>query len=168
MINEHRDKCLAKVVTQYKDFVRLKVTRSPSCVVRLTASGTAKSVNNIFSGLEGFDIEVVDNDINKLEILLLSPFGEYAKLHEASVNFYESASGKYREQVVIIDPAIENRVVFNGVKRGDRVEIVSISSCVIPFEIDASRFADRRDMCVGVESIIINGEGIQTEDLLGS
>ena len=118
--------------------------------------------------MSGFDIEVIGKGISKLEILLLSPFGEFAKLHEASVQFYESATGKYREQVVIIDPAIENRITFNNLKTGDRIEIVSKSPCVTPFEIDASRFPDRTERCVGVESIFLDGQRSWIKDLIGS
>lgn len=160
MIFQHRGKCLTKVSAESKFFVRLQNIGSMSCRVRLTESGTGKSVNDIFSGLSGFDFEVVGPEVSKLELLLLSPFGEFAELHEASVQFYESASGKYREQVVIVDPVIENRIVFNNLKIGDRIEIVSKSPCLIPFELDASRFSDRSEKCVGVEGLVVDGERV--------
>lgn len=168
MIFENRGKCLSKVSTEYLDFVRLRKASPGNCVVRLTQSGTNESISDVFSGLSGVDLEIVGQSVSKLEIMLLSPFGEFAKLHEASVQFYESATGKYREQVVIIDPAIENRITFNNLKKGDRIEIVSKSPCVTPFEIDASRFPDRSEKCVGIESFVVDGVSIRTADLFGS
>jgi len=168
MIFQHRGKCLTKTLTEYSNFVRLQKVSPAYCNIRLIESGTGKNVNDVFSGLEGFDIEVVAQDVSKLEILLLSPFGEYAKLHEARVQFYESANGKYREQVVIVDPATKNRITFNSLKAGDRIRIMSKSPCVIPYELDASRFPDRSVKCVGIESSNINGEIVWTKDLIGS
>jgi hypothetical protein len=118
--------------------------------------------------LSGFDLEIVGPEVNDLEILLLSPFGEFAKIHRASVYLYESATGDYSELEVIVDPAIENRIVFNNLKSGDRIVIVSKSPCVIPFELDADRFPDRGEKCVGVESIILNGQRSWTKDLISS
>ena len=167
-ILEHRGNCLTKISTDYENFVRLRNTKTDFCKIQLTQSGTGKSVNNIFSNFNGFDLEIVGQNVSKLEIMLLSPFGEFAKLHEAHVRFYESASGKYREKVVNIDPSIENRIAFNNPKSGDRIEIVSKSPCVIPFEIDASRFPDRTEHCVGVESIFLDGQRSWIKDLIGS
>jgi len=166
-IFERRGKCLAKVSTEYKNFVRLQKVSPVNCALRITQSGTGKSVTDVFSGLSGFDFEVYSKGVSKLEILLISPFGEFAKLHEAHVHFYESVSGKYRDQVVLVDPAVENRIVFNDLKAGDRIEIVSKSPCVIPFELDAGRFADRTEKCVGVESIVADGVSMRTADFFG-
>ena len=166
-IFEHRGACLAKVSTEYRNFVRLQKVSPGNCVVRITQSGTGRNVRDVFSSLNGFDLKIVGQSVSKLEIMLLSPFGEFAKLHEASVQFYESASGKYLEQVVIIDPAIESRIAFNNLKKGDRIEIVSKSPCVIPFELDAGRFADRSEKCVGIESFVVDGVSVRTADLFG-
>jgi len=163
-IFETRGECLVKVSTEYKNFVRLQKAVPPNCLIRLTQSGTGRNVTDVFSGLSGFDFEFYGKGVSKFEILLLSPFGEFAKLHEAHIRFYESASGKYREEVVIVDPAFKNRIVFNDLKAGDRIEIVSKSPCVIPFELDADRFADRTEKCVGVESIVVDGLSFRTED----
>lgn len=167
-IFEHRGRCLAMVSTEYENFVRLQRASPGNCAIRLTQSGTGKSVSDIFSSFNGFDLEVIGGGVSKLEILLLSPFGEFAKIHEAHVRFYESASGKYREQLVIVNPIIENRIVLNDLEAGDRIEIVSKSPCVIPYQLNASRFPDRSEKCVGVESVVFNGERTWTKELFGS
>lgn len=167
-IFEQRGRCLAKVRTEYENFVRLQRASPGNCAIRLTQSGTDKSVSDVFSSFNGFDFEVIGQGVSKLEILLLSPFGEFAKIHEAHVRFYESASGKYREQLVIVNPAIENRIVLNDLEAGDRIEIVSKSPCVIPYQLNATRFPDRSEKCIGVESVVFNGERTWTKELFGS
>lgn len=157
--------CLKPQHTIYEDFFLLKSKPGFSCGISVLDGNSVKPLSNVFSSVNGVSINVLNEDGLSLEIVLMSPFGEFAKPHEAKVIFFDSRSKTETSQIVKVIPGIESKVYFGDLNKNDRILIYSESPCVVPAEVVPGS-TDFRQLCVGIEKILIDDNELLISQLI--
>jgi len=157
--------CLKPQHTTYRDFFLLKSKPGFSCAISVVDGDSIKPLSNVFSSVDGVLVNILNEDGLSLEIVLISPFGEYAKPHEAKVIFFDSKSKTETSQIVRINPGTESKVYFSDLSKNDRILIYSESPCVVPAEV-VQGSTDFRQLCVGIEKILINDNELPVSQLI--
>ncbi len=159
--------CLKPQYTNYVDFFLLKSKPGFYCGISVVDGDSVKPLSNVFSSVDGVFVNLLNEESLSLEIVLISPFGEYAKPHEAKVIFFDSRSKSETTQIVKINPGNESKVSLSDLTKGDRILIYSESPCVVPAEVVPGS-TDFRQLCVGIEKILINGDELRVSQLISN
>lgn len=157
--------CLKPQHTIYRDFFLLKSKPGFNCGISVVDGDSVKPLSNVFSSDDGVFVNVLNEESLSLEIVVISPFGEYAKPHEAKVILFDSKSKSETTQIVRIIPGNESKVFFSDLSKGDRIHIYSESRCEVPAEVVPGS-TDFRQLCVGIEKILINGNELPISQLI--
>ena len=160
----YRDPCVAMKVNElgyYKKVV------GPCRSMVAGRAGYQDSETNWFSEPNGFLFTPRWlHPVTKFELQLLSPFGEYAKVHDVLLRRTDAEGNVIREEIVQVQPGTGTNVLFRDFVRGQALFVISTSPCVVPNEVDPNKFADMRPLCVGVGTVAVDGKQIALKDLL--
>lgn len=160
----YRDPCVAMKLNElgyYKKVV------GPCRSMVAERAGYRDSETNWFSDSSGFSFTPRWlHPVAEFELQLLSPFGEYAKVHDVLLRRTDSEGNVMSEEIVQVQPGAGTNVLFRDFVRGQQLSISSVSSCVVPNEVDPIKFSDMRPLCVGVGTVAVDGKQIALKDLL--
>lgn len=160
----YRDPCVAMKVNElgyYKKVV------GPCRSMVAGRAGYQDSETNWFSDSSGllFTPRWL-HPVAEFELQLLSPFGEYAKIHDVLLRRTDAEGNLMSEEIVQVQPGTGTNVLFKDFVRGQALVVSSISPCVVPNDVDPNKFTDMRLLCVGVGTVAIDGKQIALKDLL--
>jgi len=160
----YRDPCVAMKVNNFGYY---KKVVGPCRSMVAERAGYQDSETNWFSDTAGFLFTPRWlHPVAELELQLLSPFGEYAKLHDVLLRRTDSDGNLLSEEIVQVQPGTGTNVLYKDFVRGQGLLVSSISPCVVPNEVDPSKYTDMRLLCVGVGAVAIDGKQIALRDLL--
>ena len=159
-----RDPCVAMKVNEFGYF---KKVVGPCRSMVAGRAGYQDSEANWFSDSNGFLFTPRWlNPVAEFELQLLSPFGEYAKVHDVRLRRNDADGNLMSEEIVQVQPGTGTNVIFRDFVRGQQLSISSVSSCVVPNEVDPIKLSDMRLLCIGVGDVAIDGKQIALKDLL--
>ncbi len=160
----YRDPCVAMKVNEFGYF---KKVVGPCRSMVAGRAGYQDSETNWFSDSKGFLFTPRWlHPVAEFELQLLSPFGEYAKAHDVRLRRTDSEGNVMSEEIVQVQPGTGTNVLFKDFVRGHALWVSSISSCVVPNDVDPDKFTDTRPLCVGVGAVAVDGKQIALKDLL--
>jgi hypothetical protein len=160
----YRDPCVAMKVNElgyYKKVV------GPCRSIIVERSGYQDSETSWFSDSSGFLFTPRWlHPVAEFELQLLSPFGEYAKIHDVRLRRTDADDNLISDEIVQVQPGTGTNVLFRDFVRGQELLVISTSPCVVPNEVDPNKFTDMRPLCVGVGIVAVDGKQIALKDLL--
>jgi hypothetical protein len=160
----YRDPCVAMKVNELGYF---KKVVGPCRSMVAERAGYQDSESSWFSDASGFLFTPRWlHPVAEFELQLLSPFGEYSKVHDVRVRRTDAEGNLMSEEIVRVEPGTGTNVLFKDFVRGQALLVSSISSCVVPNEVDPNKFSDMRPLCVGVGTVAVDGKQIALKDLL--
>jgi len=160
----YRDPCVAMKANELGYYKKVVGPCRSMVAVR---AGYQDSETNWFSDHAGFMFAPRWlHPVAEFELQLLSPFGEYAKIHDVRLHRTDADGNLLSEKIVQVQPGTGTNVLFKDFVRGQELLVSSISPCVVPNEVDPNEFSDMRPLCVGVGTVAIDGKQIALKDLL--
>lgn len=161
-------------------YIRLLVLRENCSSLKMTDAGVfqkSKSCGPLFSLADvhreidlwwskpaGFRFLVL-RDIKQMSLNLLSPFGEHAVPHPVNIEVFDDAMTPKSRSSTTVMPVVGASVQLQHLNQGDLISITSSGPCVVPFIIDQNRYPDRRQLCVGLREIVVNGGIVPLESM---
>lgn len=136
----------------------------PCDALRVIDAGGSHQIDHWFSGPQGFELQVTRN-IDQVDLRLISPFGAFARSHLTRIRVNSEDGGSKLDFLKVVTPGIGTEITMQDLSENDRILIQSVSSCVVPFDVDPIAFPDRSVLCVGLNSIRIDGQSINIVDL---
>ncbi len=160
----YRDPCVAMKVNELGYYKKVVGPCRSMVAVR---AGYQDSGTNWFSDYRGFLFAPRWlHSVVEFELQLLSPFGEYAKIHDVRLRRTDADGNLMSEEIVQVQPGAGTNVLFKDFVRGQELLVSSTGPCVVPNEVDPNKFADMRPLCVGVGTVVIDGKQVALKDLL--
>ena len=154
--------CYKKVVPNQQGFA----TRvSSPCSQVLVADAHFDDSSYWWSKPSGMNLDVVARDAIDLDLVLLAPFGEHARPVVTNIRVMNEAGRHKYERIVVVYPGEGTKIEFESLVLGESVVIRSVSPCMIPLVIDPVRYPDRRELCVGLGKVAINGINVPLTDI---
>lgn len=138
---------------------------SSPCAQVLVADAHFDDPSYWWSKPSGMNFDVTARDAINLDLVLLAPFGEHARPVVTNIRVTDEGGRHKYERIVVVYPGEGTKVKFQGLVRGERVVVRSMSRCMIPFVIDQVRYPDRRELCVGLGKVAINGINVPLTDI---
>lgn len=150
-----RGQCFEAQSTAQPGLVRLERGKCPA--LTLVEAVYQDSPSIWWSTPQGFLFKVYGDSLGEVNLYLAPPFGKFAVPHRVEVTVTNLEETKISTRRVTVNPGSGYRLKLTEPEFGDSILIRSIDRCPVPYEIDSERFLDRRELCVGIVSVVIDG-----------